>query len=81
MHKFEKLTKFNSFFQVKFLSDLETVAEKDSDTEKAADDRGPSVADWRYGPAQLWYDMLDVPDTGDGFDYGFKLKQVYIMKL
>ncbi|KAK2720741.1 transcription initiation factor TFIID subunit 1-like isoform X2 [Artemia franciscana] len=61
---------------VKFLSDLETVAEKDSDTEKAADDRGPSVADWRYGPAQLWYDMLDVPDTGDGFDYGFKLKQV-----
>ena len=33
------------------------------------------VADWRYGPAQLWYDMLGVDDTGKGFDYGFKKKE------
>lgn len=33
---------------------------------------GPKVADWRFGPAQLWYDMLEVPETGDGFNYGFK---------
>ena len=38
-------------------------------------DMGPRVADWRFGPAQVWYDMLDVPETGDGFNYGFKLKE------
>ena len=31
---------------------------------------------WRYGPAQLWYDMMGVDETGEGFDYGFKLKKV-----
>uniref|UniRef100_T1J1P4 Transcription initiation factor TFIID subunit 1 n=1 Tax=Strigamia maritima TaxID=126957 RepID=T1J1P4_STRMM len=41
----------------------------------SADDL-PKVSDWRYGPAQLWYDMLEVPDSGDGFDYGFKLKDI-----
>ncbi|KAK6628726.1 hypothetical protein RUM43_002542 [Polyplax serrata] len=37
-------------------------------------DSGPRVADWRFGPAQVWYDMLQVSETGDGFNYGFKLK-------
>ena len=32
------------------------------------------MAPWRYGPAQYWYDMLGVSETGEGFDYGFKLK-------
>lgn len=27
-------------------------------------DSKPKVADWRFGPAQVWYDMLDVPDSG-----------------
>ena len=36
--------------------------------------KGPKEADWRYGPAQLWYDMLEVPAMGQDFDYGFKLK-------
>ena len=31
------------------------------------------VAPWRYGPAQYWYDMMGVSETGEGFDYGFKL--------
>ncbi|XP_076131397.1 transcription initiation factor TFIID subunit 1 isoform X6 [Alosa pseudoharengus] len=35
----------------------------------------PKVAEWRYGPAQLWYDMLGVPEDGSGFHYGFKLKE------
>lgn len=42
-----------------------------------ANDRDPNKpheADWRYGPAQLWYDMLDVPLSGTNFDYGFKIK-------
>ncbi|CAH0579290.1 unnamed protein product [Chrysodeixis includens] len=34
----------------------------------------PTPAHWRFGPAQMWYDMLNVPETGDGFDYGFKVK-------
>ena len=29
------------------------------------DDKGPNVADWRFGPAQLWYDILGVPETGN----------------
>ncbi|KFB52614.1 AGAP003882-PA-like protein [Anopheles sinensis] len=44
--------------------------------DKEADSKGdskPKVADWRYGPAQSWYDMLDVPDTGEDFNYGFKV--------
>ena len=36
----------------------------------------PPVAAWRYGPAQLWYDMLGVSDTGENLDYGFTLKSV-----
>ncbi|KAH0630763.1 hypothetical protein JD844_003952 [Phrynosoma platyrhinos] len=43
------------------------------DADKVADTR-PKVAEWRYGPAQLWYDMLGIPEDGSGFDYGFKLK-------
>lgn len=38
-------------------------------------DMGPKVADWRFGPAQIWYDILEVPETGDGFNYGFKLEE------
>ncbi|XP_078067599.1 transcription initiation factor TFIID subunit 1 isoform X3 [Mustelus asterias] len=44
------------------------------DTDNIMDMR-PKVAEWRYGPAQLWYDMLGVPEDGEGFDYGFKLKE------
>ncbi|XP_055929152.1 transcription initiation factor TFIID subunit 1-like [Argiope bruennichi] len=35
----------------------------------------PGFAAWRYGPSQLWYDMLNVPESGEGFDYGFRLKE------
>lgn len=37
------------------------------------DESGPKAADWRFGPAQIWYDMLEVPEGGDGFNYGFKM--------
>ncbi|CAG2164848.1 unnamed protein product [Oppiella nova] len=39
------------------------------------DDGNQKVADWRYGPAQYWYDTLSVPENGDGFDYGFKVRK------
>lgn len=35
----------------------------------------PDFAAWRYGPAKLWYEMLGVPENGEGFDYGFELKK------
>nr|XP_021521043.1 transcription initiation factor TFIID subunit 1 [Aotus nancymaae] len=44
------------------------------DIDKVTDTK-PRVAEWRYGPARLWYDMLGVPEDGSGFDYGFKLKK------
>uniref|UniRef100_A0A8C6A6U6 Transcription initiation factor TFIID subunit 1 n=1 Tax=Marmota marmota marmota TaxID=9994 RepID=A0A8C6A6U6_MARMA len=44
------------------------------DIDKVTDTK-PRVAEWRYGPARLWYDMLSVPEDGSGFDYGFKLRK------
>ncbi|VDK54102.1 unnamed protein product [Gongylonema pulchrum] len=29
----------------------------------------------RYGPAQIWYDAMNVPPNPSHFDYGFKLKR------
>ncbi|XP_039768375.1 transcription initiation factor TFIID subunit 1-like [Ornithorhynchus anatinus] len=44
-----------------------------STAEKVAPTKN-KVAEWRYGPARLWYDKMAVPEDGSGFDYGFKLK-------
>lgn len=38
------------------------------------EDGSNNQAYWRAGPAKLWYDMLGIPENGDEFDYGFKLK-------
>ena len=39
----------------------------------------PLVSEWRHGPAELWYDMLGLPEDGSrGPDYGFKLKVGYL---
>ncbi|KAJ8348205.1 hypothetical protein SKAU_G00267940 [Synaphobranchus kaupii] len=43
------------------------------DGDRVAESR-PKVAEWRYGPAQLWYDMLGVPEDGCSFHYGLRLK-------
>ncbi|XP_012780796.2 transcription initiation factor TFIID subunit 1 isoform X6 [Maylandia zebra] len=45
------------------------------DGDKETESR-PKVAEWRYGPAQLWYDMLGVSEDGSNFNYGFKLKEM-----
>ncbi|XP_032593428.1 transcription initiation factor TFIID subunit 1 isoform X2 [Drosophila grimshawi] len=60
----------------KLLSDLnsEDVRQEGPDNGEPNDQK-PKIADWRYGPAQIWYDMLEVADSGDGFNYGFKTKQ------
>ncbi|XP_055631687.1 transcription initiation factor TFIID subunit 1 isoform X2 [Toxorhynchites rutilus septentrionalis] len=64
----------------KWMSDDEDkllcITREEEKEEKQEQDNGgdskPKVADWRFGPAQVWYDMLDVPETGENFDYGFK---------
>lgn len=28
---------------------------------------------WRFGPAKLWYDVAEVPENAETYDYGFKL--------
>ncbi|XP_065225060.1 transcription initiation factor TFIID subunit 1 isoform X2 [Planococcus citri] len=61
--------------EAKFLKPMEDREQQKEKENNDSMDSGPKVADWRFGPAQLWYDMLDVPETGDGFDYGFKTKE------
>ncbi|RZC42250.1 TBP-binding domain containing protein, partial [Asbolus verrucosus] len=58
----------------KFLKPIENTTVDNKTETQSKDDTGPKVADWRFGPAQIWYDMLEVPETGDGFNYGFKVK-------
>lgn len=60
----------------KLLSEKTSEEKKEkSDDSASADQKAKAAADWRFGPAQIWYDMLDVPETGEGFNYGFKLKE------
>lgn len=59
----------------KFLRPMEANDGSGKQESSPKDDSGPKVADWRFGPAQIWYDMLEVPETGEGFNYGFKLKE------
>lgn len=62
----------------KFLKPMEEspqVSQQEANTQSSGDKtQRPTPAHWRFGPAQAWYDMLNVPDTGENFDYGFKLK-------
>ncbi|XP_037955889.1 transcription initiation factor TFIID subunit 1 isoform X1 [Teleopsis dalmanni] len=61
----------------KLLSELNDEGEKQEDLENGeSNENKPKIADWRYGPAQIWYDMLEVPDSGEGFNYGFKVKSL-----
>lgn len=59
----------------KLLSAVTDIDKEEKKEASGSSDSKPAVADWRFGPAQIWYDMLDVPETGEGFNYGFKLKQ------
>jgi len=37
--------------------------------------KGPKPTDWRWGPAQYWYDMVELPPDIDDYDYGLKSVQ------
>ncbi|XP_030373648.1 transcription initiation factor TFIID subunit 1 isoform X4 [Scaptodrosophila lebanonensis] len=58
----------------KLLSDLNSEDVRQEGPDMVHSDQKPKVADWRFGPAQIWYDMLDVSESGEGFNYGFKTK-------
>ena len=60
---------------------LQADADRHGDTHSSAigGDKKPKIADWRYGPAQLWYDMLGVDESGEGFDYGLSTKEVSLI--
>jgi transcription initiation factor TFIID subunit 1 len=63
-----------AILQEKLLCPMEDKSQSGNQEHGENNDMGPKVADWRFGPAQVWYDMLEVPETGDGFNYGFKVK-------
>jgi len=52
--------------QLKYYDDLE---------DNMNNDLAQKVALWRYGPASYWYDMINIPDEGKIFDYGFKVRK------
>ena len=69
-------------FELKFGTPLiENITEtKEIEIVKEADTIEPTVHAskcnlWRHGPAKLWYDSLNTPDDGEGFNYGFKLRK------
>jgi transcription initiation factor TFIID subunit 1 len=49
--------------------------DRHSDEGSSNDQKSKEAAEWRFGPAKLWFDMLDVPESGEGFNYGFKVKE------
>ena len=51
-----------------------TDAESGSHTTQSSFQVDPETRAWRFGPAQMWYDALSLPEDGRGLDYGFKLK-------
>ena len=69
------------YFQKSFLTSEHTkagaAAESSSHTSQSAFQVDPQTHAWRYGPAQLWFDALGVPEDGHGLDYGFKMKVPY----
>ncbi|XP_033631522.1 transcription initiation factor TFIID subunit 1-like isoform X1 [Asterias rubens] len=60
--------------EITMLAPIEPLMTTEDDDRNKNKDMRPKVAEWRYGPAQYWYDMLGVADSGEGFDYGFKMK-------
>lgn len=53
---------------------MKTEGENEKGEGEGQKDNKEDIAAWRFGPAQLWYDMLGVSEDGENFDYGFKAK-------
>ena len=55
------------YAEEKFLKPLEKDSSSSASGKNADEEKGPRTADWRFGPAQLWYDILGVSETGKSF--------------
>uniref|UniRef100_A0AAF5PPD9 Bromodomain containing protein n=1 Tax=Wuchereria bancrofti TaxID=6293 RepID=A0AAF5PPD9_WUCBA len=53
-----------------------TVSAKNGDGDDDVDDISP----WRFGPARIWYDSMNVLSNPSHFDYGFKLKREQLLQ-
>jgi transcription initiation factor TFIID subunit 1 len=50
----------------KLLREISNEEREEKLDKDAGNENKNKIADWRFGPAQIWYDMLDVPETGEG---------------
>ena len=48
-------------------------ASRDGEETKEPVKKGPKPTDWRWGPAQFWYDMLELPEDCADYDYGLRV--------
>uniref|UniRef100_A0A158Q7Y4 DUF3591 domain-containing protein n=1 Tax=Elaeophora elaphi TaxID=1147741 RepID=A0A158Q7Y4_9BILA len=53
-----------------------TVSAKNSNGDGGVNDVSP----WRFGPARIWYDAMNVSSNPSHFDYGFKLKREHSLR-
>jgi hypothetical protein len=68
--------RFIALFQdllLKSEAELEALRNQQGDE----DDEPPP---WRFGPAQMWYDRLGLPEKPQRFDYGFKTNRFNIVR-
>lgn len=59
--------------ELKFLTNKVCTVLQTSGTGNLDNKKPPNI--WRFGPAQLWYDMVSLPEDAETFDYGFKERQ------
>ena len=51
----------------------DTDDDNDGKNESDSQSKGPKPSDWRHGPAQYWYDMLNLPENIEKFDYNLQI--------
>ena len=56
------------------LAEVEKEEVKEEKEVSEPEKKGPKPTDWRWGPAQYWYDMLELPEEVPDYDYGLKIR-------
>ena len=55
-------------------AEVEKEEVKEENETKEPEKKGPKPTDWRWGPAQYWYDMLELPEEVPDYDYGLTIR-------